>query len=366
MNEVNALQEYYIRHDGTADQLAALLNCLQAGLYFKLKNNYGITNPYELFVKDTAFCIDFHQDGSFRDVNNPTLWGCHEVFKTEDIKGKGRAALSEMELLLDQGELLIFETHIARLPFFEGFVSFDAFFDEDAHLNPPMPPQNHLLLAVGHTDQHLIYVEMPHLLTSRHIPYANRKDVGIIEKDVLMHAADCFLDYRRIHIREEGLANENLIARVEKALKSTLAQSQMPPRVSPHYTRYYGNEGLDQFIEVCDSGDFQSGERSILHPSLHEGEVLLWKFRNLKQQLGILYHCVQRNEEHFGQYGGFLLQALHAYNNNVEILISKLRMMQIRRNYHTNGLADVFRKIKESNTRLLEEIARWSSLYEIH
>jgi hypothetical protein len=103
-----------------------------------------------------------------------------------------------------------------------------------------------------------------------------------------------------------------------------------------------------------------------IHPSLHEGEVLLWKFRNQKQQLSILYHCVHRNEEHFGQYGGFLLQALQAYNNNVEILISKLRMMQIRKQYHMNGLADVFRKIKESNTRLLEEIERWSSPYQIH
>jgi hypothetical protein len=224
-----------------------------------------------------------------------------------------------------------------------------------------LTPYNHLFVAAGYTDKHLIYVESPHLLTSNHVPYNNSRSIGMIEKDILQYAIDCFLNYRRIHIKEEGLNDKNRVGRVVSTLQSMLDNSHTASAELTDYIRYYGSEGIDKLIDCIYSAKFLAGMHSKLHDNLHEGEVLLWKFRNLKQQQSILYHCIQRNSDHFGEDTLPLLNALKNYMDSVEILVGKLRIMQFRKKYHQDGLVELLVKIRDNDSFFLDVIARWAT-----
>ncbi|MEW9698571.1 hypothetical protein [Paenibacillus sp. SI8] len=349
------LQEYYTRRDGTADEFTTLLSCFQAGLYFNLKMKKGIHSPYELFVTDPSFCIDLGHDGSFRDVNAVQRWTCFEVFRTKDTTGKGIEALQEIEKLLDQGEILLLDTHSTRIPFFESFQSLDSHFDPNVHITP----YNHLFVAIGHTDNHLIYVESPHLLNRNHMPYENSKCVGVISKDTLLHALNCFAIYRQVVIHEDGLNAENDVRRVVETLCSYDANQRLPSISNPDSVRYFGNEALGKLVQCIRQGLLPIGKRSVLHPTIYEGEVLLWKFRNIRQQYSILYRCLERNTDLFGDHALGLLSAMKKYMDLLEMLENKLRIMQKRNLYHCTGLPELFENMEESGKQFAQELAGW-------
>jgi hypothetical protein len=347
--------EYYVRHDGTTDDLAALLNCFQAGLYFALKRKRRLDFPlYELFAADPAIAAEIDRDGTFRDIRTLRNWTCFDVFRTIDVEGWGAKALAGMEALLDQGEIVLFTTHNARIPFFEGYDSPEAHYDPVVHITP----QNHMFTAVGHDADHLYYVESPHLLTPHHVQFGDFAGVGVIRKEVMAPAFDCFLNYRHAVIQDQVVTPEFLQRRFKGVLDTVMSAEGKGFSSTELCDRYGGDQAFEVLIRCCREGGLQAGVRSRQHPTLHQGEVLLWKFRNLKQQKGLLYQALIRQADRYGSHAVPLVEATAANYQRIEILVNRLRLMQFRKKYEDRGLAELFESIWESEKVWIDCVGR--------
>ncbi|MCD1258626.1 hypothetical protein B5M42_007240 [Paenibacillus athensensis] len=355
----NLSKEYYVGHDGVFNDFAPLLNCFQAALYFSLKAKKGLDKPFELFVQDPSYGLDTDPDGRYREIRNVQGWKCFEVFQTHDVKGRGAATLAEIEALLDQGDLVIFETFLNRVPHMKDFLALDFPFDPTRHNTP----HNHIFVAVDYSDTHLYYLESPALLNAAHVPYENSRCVGMIEKSVLHHAIDCFLNYRRLEIKDAGLAEDNKRRRVVAAMRSLIGNIGRPVLETPTYTRHYGTDGLDRLIACCRSGEFVFSRPSSIHQS-SEGDVLEWKLSNTRQQKSVLYHCIEAHPELFGAYGPALLERMRASIELWQMTMSKLRLMKLRRQDDTAALQELLLRMKDSELRFQEEAVRWHARTE--
>ncbi|MCD1258627.1 hypothetical protein B5M42_007245 [Paenibacillus athensensis] len=350
----NLAKEYYVRHNGVFDDFVAQLNCFQTALYFVLKNKTSVETPCELFVQDPSYGLELDCEGRFRQLRLTESWQCFEVFQTHDFKGRGPQTLAEIEALLDAGEMVLFETFLNRLPHMTGYIALDFPFEPAKH----DLANNHIFVALAHTDTHLYYTEAPILLNANHVPYLNRRDIGMIDKTVLHHATDCFLHYRRVEIKEEGLLLSRHL-RVTDAIRSMLANATRPKQSLPDGgTLYYGADALDKLAECCRSGAFVMNRRSMGYES-KEGEVLEWRASLIRQQKTMLYRCLERNPELFGSDAVELSDTLKRSADVWQAALSRMRLMLLKQQDDTTALQALLMKMKECDQRFLEAAARW-------
>lgn len=352
----NLLREYYVRHDGVFDDFVPQLNCFQAALYFVLKAKTGRDRPYELFVQDPSYCLNIDADGRYRELRLAARWQGFEVFQTHDVKGRGDATMAEIEALLDAGEIVIFETFLNRVPHMRDFIALDFPFQPDMHNTP----HNHIFVALAYTDTHLYYVEAPFLLNANHVPYHHSPCVGMIDKSVLRHATDCFLNYRRVEIKEEGLGH-NLQLRVVAAMRSLLDNAVRPAEESPQGVVFYGAEAMERLVECCRSGAFAMSRASTLYQT-SEGEVLEWKLGNVRQQKTLLYWSIESNPALFGEHAPGLLAALKEALDLCQMAASKLRLMLLKKQDDTAAVQGMLLRMQQSDLRFQELAERWYAL----
>ncbi|MCD1258628.1 hypothetical protein B5M42_007250 [Paenibacillus athensensis] len=352
----NLSKEYYVRHDGVFDDFVPQLNCFQAALYFVLRAKTGMSRPYELFVQDPSYCLNLDAEGRYRELRLAERWQCFEVFQTHDVKGQGDATMAEIEAMLDAGDIVIFETFLNRVPHMRDFLALDFPFQPEMHNTP----HNHIFVALGYSDTHLYYVEAPFLLNANHVPYNNSPCVGMIEKSVLRHATDCFLNYRRVEIKEDGL-RQNLQTRVVNAIRSLLDNAVRPVKESPEGVIYYGAEAIDQLVECCRNGAFAMKRSSTLYQT-SEGEVLEWKLGNVRQQKTLLHWSIEKNQELFGDYAPGLLKSLKETLDACQMTASKLRLMLLKKQEDTTAVQGMLLRMKEGDLRFQELAERWYAL----
>jgi len=350
----NLAREYYVRHDGGFDKFVAQLNCLQTALYFVLRCKTGIAEPYELFTQDPSYCLELDAEGRYRQLRLSESWQCFEVFQTHDVKGRGEATLAEIEAMLDAGEIVLFETFLNRVPHMTGFIALDFPYEPARH----DLPHNHIFVALGHTDTHLYYGEAPVLLNANYVPYRNRRDIGLIEKSVLRHAMDCFLHYRRVEIKEDGLRHNRQL-RVTAVIRSLLDHAARPRQELPTGGMvYYGADALDKLADCCRSGAFAMNRPSTVYES-KEGQVLEWRASLIRQQKTLLYRCIQRNPELFGDDTPALLGTLKQSSDAWQTALSRVRLMLLKQQEDTTALQSLIVKMKACDQQFLEAAERW-------
>ncbi len=352
MQSKHLSRDYYTDREGVTDGFTRLLNCFQASLYFILRNQRDIVDPYELFLQDHSFSVILNNEGRMKDIRFCQSWSCFEVVNTEDVKGRGVETFAEIEQWLDRGEIVLFETHSHRVPFHQDFISPEYPYDEATHNHAA----NHLFVALAHSPTELYYVEAPWLLRPDFVPYQNSKCVGVIQKKALQPAFDCFLHYRIVHIRLEGMAESVFSQRFLSVLKDISAHRCMPATSTAEESHYYNREGVEALIRCFEEGRIQLGRKSLSYV-LKEIRLLEWRLSLIRQQKYMFWQSMRNQRKLFDSRIESGLEALRENVNGWEALVNKLRWMLRRKEYTYRPLLSILEKVHASEGRLTEELA---------
>ena len=278
--------EYYFRKDGQWDQFVAILDCAQAPLYFILKQKTNINNPSELFLKSIDFHLCQNSDGAIANIDFRERPIGDGVFKTTKYTGTGTVALSQIEVLLDQGEMVLIQTYPDRLPFFNGFAGLNAAYTRTEALQT-----GHVFLAVWHDRDFLYYLDDPLTVNQKNfVPYELNKSIGMIRKDEIIHAFNLYVNYATIAINEAGFPNtQTALAMIKEIMENAITGYGKKTEERDGMIISYQKEALAKLVELCGQGRLSLKQKV---DKLDLYGLMNWKFAEIWNRRTILHHCL--------------------------------------------------------------------------
>lgn len=310
----NFIFPYFYNEDGDLDEFTKLMDCFNVHLYFILKNRMpGITNPYEIFLRDISFYLSLTADGSFYDFDFPDISLNTDVFILNFHKGKGPEALSNMEKFLDHGEQVIVYTDTRYVPFFN---------DNQGEGTAPSDAGvvlGHVFLVVAHDhDDQLYYVEAPWNLNLNHFKaYEGNRSIGVIPKKDLEKAFGSFLNFVTVKVNETGLPVN--FDRINRVMNTSVGSYQKAAYSTDGLTVYYGKQVFEKLNEVFAKKIMALDQQAASCP-LNLFSLLDWRILNINRRRIVLRESLQRNpkSENSTQLTGLIAaidEAVKAWQN---------------------------------------------------
>ncbi|GMK39943.1 hypothetical protein PCCS19_29980 [Paenibacillus sp. CCS19] len=292
----NRFLTYFHHTDGSANLMASWLECQQLSHYFTLCKQYPHSQPFEYFVEHLWFSVSF-APASLMDIE---LYNRkpHGAFRAESYTSIGMQGMQGIGKLLDEGYIVPFQTYEKRVPFFHAFRSFTEPYTGH-HSGTP-----HTFIAIGHTQNELYYAEAPWSLREiGHVGIPENKSVGVISKSDLLHAFDCFVKYDKIELDREAHQGMDCDAYLEDYLRET---SNLEKKLSKASAAASGDnslgfhaEGLERLYRMLEEDMIQLSEPSGGNSAVSNGDLLHWKFNQVRNRRAILEQLLLKRHSSF-------------------------------------------------------------------
>lgn len=351
----NRFLTYFHHTDGTANLMPSWLECQQLSYYFTLCKRYPHSNPFEYFLEHLWFTVSF-TPASLADIELHNRKP-HGAFRTESSSSFGMQGMQGIESLLNKGHIVPFRTYEKRIPFFHAFRSLKEPFNKE-HSGTP-----HTFIAIGHTQDELYYTEAPWSLREiGHVGIPENKSVGVIAKSDLLHAFDCYVTYDRIELDEDAHLRIDADSYLEDYLRETSALAKKLSKASAagpvDSTRLFHADGLERLCRMLEEGAIQLGEPSGSDSAVTNGDLLHWKFNQVRNRRAILEQVLLKRHASFPK--DRIERAIHHLGQNVarwDTFLRSLKKMIISGSYTFRTPArDYLLPIVESESFLADAI----------
>lgn len=341
----NLYMDYYYDKNNKFDEFIDLLDCVQTPLYFILKQKVeGIDKPYEAFLQDTTFELFHNLDGTSVDMDLSCYQPNPDIFDIRIIQGEGMETLGEIKGLLDQDEIVIFNTFLPRVPSYAYYISKDYPFNASGDRN------GHVLVALGLKEDTFYYLESPWMLHKENfISFNGSTTVGMIPVSELQAAFDCFLNYYVVKIKNQGLAGEVQKRNLIHTIGEITANFTKASCVSQEKKFYYNNEALSTLNEFLKEGIIHLGDKQEYY-NMPYCSLLAWKTEIIRKKKVVLIECMKKfpftnNPDD--------IEVLQKNSNQWQFIVSILNMKSHKNQLENcDEIIKYFNKLKESEERV--------------
>jgi hypothetical protein len=288
-NLKNLYMDYYYDKNNKFDEFIGLLDCFQTPLYFILKQKVeGIHKPYEIFLQDTTFDLSHKLDGSRINLDLSDYPSYPDVFDIKRIDGKGMETLKEIQSLLDQGEIVIYNTFLSRVPSYAYYIS------KDCPFNPKEDMYGHVLVALAMKDEMLYYLEAPGMLNkSNFTPFNGSTTIGMTPVRELKEAMDCYLSYYKVKVKNYRFTDEYQEEKLINTIKKITANFYKGSSIEQERKYYYNNEALATVIQYMKEGIISLGNKNDDN-TVDYSNLLNWKMETIRQKKVVLIECMKK------------------------------------------------------------------------
>jgi len=275
---------YYLENNGQLDSFVnSLGNCFNICSYFVLKK--GISNYEEycdIFLTDTTICLSQFENKEIENIwliKNNVIDEVINLTKSPQVHND---AFTELERLLDSGEIVVAQTVNQMLPFSRHY---NSSFDVSTFV------PNHAFIIIHHDKDYFYVVDSPNLLNSNNYEcLPSNKEVVLFDKHLAQRVFNEYCCLYTVSI------NEKELHRGKENFKNCITDSvNNYQRESGHFqdkNTYFGREAILRLADICESEIIRLDSMAPHNRNYYD--YLDWKIWAIKGGRKVLYECIRK------------------------------------------------------------------------
>ncbi len=250
----NLNRTYYYNYDGTKDEFAFSLNCMEAPIYLWVKNQLEDCTLFRCFFAKNFSLAVASKSGEIISARIPLITSninLRDYVHIVEITPETSKALQTMKDLLAKYEYVMLQTVNTLLPFDSRYGEFNM--QELTKFSP-----HHTNLFVGYNKSKFFYVENKLGVNPKEfIPLRSNPEIGIIDENALIPALNLYASFYCINKINDisELATETIREMVKSFYLDVCNHYFASPRMfEDGVVELHGKDALMCIASLCENG----------------------------------------------------------------------------------------------------------------